>query len=107
MFNIKRVMLLAGMRLGIPEALQFLPPQLTMAPPPGRLRGSGGLGSRDRLHLDRSSSVCKMQRWLNNGELVAMPPTEKAKMRHAWYRREQAAAAFRASLHRENRLDVE
>lgn len=33
--------------------------------------------------------------------------TEKAKLRHKWYRIEKAAAAFRASLPNENRLDVE
>jgi hypothetical protein len=111
MFNIKRVLLLAGMRLGIPEAIQFaappLPPMLTMIPRPGHFRRIGAAGSRDRLHLDRSSSAKKLQRWLNNGEIVQQPPNEKAMQRHAWHRREKAAAAFRASLPRENRLDVE
>lgn len=58
---------------------------------PGR---SGQKAAMDRLIPDRSSTVHKMQRWLNNGTLqMAAPKTERHLQRHGWYRRQQRRAA--------------
>lgn len=95
MFNLKRVLLLAGMRLGIPEALQFMQQPLAPAalvPPPDRMRGVGRSGSPDRLYLDRSSSVRKLQRWLNEGEIMERPPSEQARQRHIHPRHKRKGA---------------
>jgi hypothetical protein len=37
---------------------------------PTRIKSHGRRGSKDRLHPGRSSSVRKLQRWLNNGDIV-------------------------------------
>lgn len=48
-------------------------------------------GKADRFILDRSSSVHKMDRWMNNGSLTRAPPDKRALMRHGWYRRKMRA----------------
>ena len=46
-------------------------------------------GAPDRLILDRSNTVHKMQRWLNSGSLVApQPKTDRHLRRHGWWRRQ-------------------
>ncbi len=77
MFNMSRALLLAGMRLGIPSALQLMAPPTPGGFLPGRRiakKGSGAKGSRDRLHPDRSSSVRKLQRWHRNGDIAEFKP---------------------------------
>lgn len=50
---------------------------------------SGQTPSKDRLLGDRSSSVRKMQRWLNAGTMQApAPKTDRHLQRHGWYRRQ-------------------
>ena len=59
----------------------------------GRTRSgdrSGQHGSNDRLILDRSSTVRKTQRWLNNGSL-SVPDRQGSTrhlQRHGWYQRQ-------------------
>lgn len=61
-------------------------------PPPGghsfRPRGYNP-GKRQALAEDNPSSTTKLQRAARNG-LELPEPDERAKMRHAWYRREKA-----------------
>lgn len=104
MFNFNRALILAGMRLGIPGTLDLIRPPMPMperAPPDRVLYGvryGGAEGSRDRLYLDRSSSVRKMQRWLNDGDILpSPPPDEHALLRHAWYRRQKEREARAAA----------
>lgn len=63
----------------------------------GRQR-SGQKAGLDRLILDRSSTVKKMQRWLNNGTLHGPSPKgERHLMRHGWYRRQKQNEARAAA----------
>jgi len=41
---------------------------------PPKVKRAGRPGSRARLIADRSSSVRKLQRWLNNGDMIEMIP---------------------------------
>lgn len=59
---------------------------------------SKSIGAFERLALDRSSSVRKMQRWLNNGTLTQRVLTERAIMRHKVRRVERQRAANLAKL---------
>lgn len=58
------------------------------------------VGRAQNLICDRASNIQKLQR----SPIPLMQPDEKAKLRHAWYRKQKAWEAFRASLPEENRL---
>jgi len=92
---------LAAISLGISQSLDFRnravpkraepPLGYSHRPRKGRLPNgtSGQKPDKDRLLLDRSSSVHKMRRWLRSGRMeVAAPKTDRHLMRHGWYRRE-------------------
>jgi hypothetical protein len=61
---------------------------------------------RARLIVDRGSSFKKLRRWARRYPDRVQQPTEAAKLRHGWYRRQKAWDALRESLPNENRLDV-
>lgn len=54
--------------------------------------------AHDRLIVDRSSTVRKMQRWLNAGTMHhAQPKNDRHLMRHSWYRRQKQKEARMAA----------
>ena len=64
-FTINRALLLAGIRLGIPEALALMnvaPPPRRSVPPAGRIRSQTRGSGKQFLIVDRSSSVKKFRR---------------------------------------------
>lgn len=63
----------------------------------GRQR-SASKGAAERLVLDRSNNVRKIQRWLNNGTMHVREPSQKAVMRHRERRVEAQRAANLAKL---------
>jgi hypothetical protein len=59
---------------------------------------SGQRASMDRLIIDRSSSVRKIDRWTRNGTLLSSKPRSDAHLlRHGWYRRQKQKEARAAA----------
>lgn len=63
----------------------------------GRQRSSSKAAA-DRLPLDRSSNVRKIQRWINNGTMHIREPSERAITRHKVRRVERQRAANLSQL---------
>lgn len=67
----------------------------------GRARPNGTSSQQavlDRLIIDRSSSIRKIDRWTRNGTLLSSKPkTDRHLMRHGWYRRQKEREARAAA----------
>jgi len=55
MFNMSRVLLLAGMRLGIPQALQMMSPSANILPPPTRIGRFNSAPPKRSYHRNRTT----------------------------------------------------
>ena len=106
---------LAAISLGITQALDFRGKEKALkrkedAAPPQVDRGYPGkyhsnpmgksrqTADRNRLALDRSSNIGKLQRWARAGQVTFHEPPEKAVMRHRERRVEIARARNAAKL---------
>jgi hypothetical protein len=77
--NFNRIMLIAGLGLGIPDAMNFLP----IRQAPGRFKKmktgrKAYVGRTQNLIADRSSNIRKLQR----SPIPLMEPDERARKRH-------------------------